>query len=74
VLRHDIENGVALCFTCHAYAHTARGNRDVEALVDMGYLMEMEQVLLKDYLDSHEITRAEFSHIVADNLKRYTGV
>ena len=71
VLRHDIENGVALCFRCHAYAHTARGNRDVEALVDMEYLMELESVLLKDYLESREITRAEFSHLIADRLKPY---
>jgi len=70
-LKHDPKNGVALCKACHLIAHTKAGEERIKKIIgdDWFYLVEFEQVILKDWLVSKGMSRAEFSAMRVKELK-----
>ena len=70
-LRHDWKNGVPVCVECHGKAHTLYGSGIIASRHEwMDYLMDNENVNIKDYLVAHGMTRDEFLQMELDELKK----
>lgn len=72
-LRNDVLNGFPLCFSCHQEAHTKKGEyRLVKKMGEerLNYLIERENIKIKDYLLENGITRKEFNKEIAKKLKK----
>jgi len=68
-LRYDSKNGLPLCVECHRFAETLLGRTEIAKHVDIEYLQYREQIVFKDYLVKHGMTRAEFLQNQLDELK-----
>lgn len=74
VLRHDVRNGIPLCYRCHFIADTQRGRDDIRALIRpvvLDFLDDMEMVTLADFCTKHGCTRDDFYSRHVGLLKEY---
>jgi len=71
-LRWDVENGIALCRTCHNLADTIDGRNRIMALVDGEYLAdaEIKYRFKADYLREIGKSDPEFRKSRAEELKK----
>ncbi len=72
ILRYEFWNGVPVCrFGCHNEIDSMSGRDELRKRIPlkMDYLKFYEKMTLKDYLSSHDMTRDEFYHEKAENLK-----
>ena len=70
-LRHDWRNGVPLCKACHQVAHTKKGEQIIARKHEhYDYLLDHEQVSMKDYLVLTGSTRDEFVLGEYEDLKK----
>ena len=70
ILKHDPRNGILLCEFHHAYAETAAGRREVDALVDSEYLAERGAHDYKQWLIEQGMSRGEHYRRLLAELKR----
>jgi len=72
-LKNDILNGFPLCHGCHLEAHTKKGEQKLIELMGkkrFNYLIDNEDIKIKDYLMENGLNRKQFNKIIAEKLKK----
>ena len=71
-LRHNIQNGITLCHTCHSLADTLQFKNLISMHADINYLADFEMLYPQkaDYLIAMGLSEKEARKLFADELKK----